>query len=60
VHLSEKLATSSPDAMREMKRIFWQNTEMWPELLAERAAMSGRLALSDFTKNAIAAFKNKA
>jgi methylglutaconyl-CoA hydratase len=59
-HLAEKLAASSPDAMREMKHIFWQNTENWPELLAERAAMSGRLALSDFTKKAIAAFKNKA
>ena len=59
-HFAEKLATSSPEAMRELKRIFWQNTEGWPELLDERAAISGRLALSDFTKNAIAAFKNKA
>ncbi len=59
-HLSEKLAASSPDAMREMKRIFWQNTEGWSELLSERAAISGRLVLSDFTKKAIAAFKVKA
>ena len=59
-HFTEKLAASSPEAMRELKRIFWQNTEGWSELLDERAAISGRLALSDFTKNAIAAFKNKA
>jgi methylglutaconyl-CoA hydratase len=58
-HLTEKLAASSPEAMRELKRVFWQNTEHWRELLAERAAISGRLALSDFTKKAIAAFKGK-
>lgn len=60
VHLTEKLAASSPQAMRELKRVFWQNTEGWAELLLERAAISGRLALSDFTKQAIAAFKGKA
>jgi methylglutaconyl-CoA hydratase len=60
IHLTEKLAASSPEAMRELKRVFWQNTEGWPALLAERAAISGRLALSDFTKKAIAAFKVKA
>ncbi len=59
-HLTEKLAASSPEAMGEIKRVFWQNTEGWPALLAERAAISGRLALSDFTKKAIAAFKEKA
>jgi methylglutaconyl-CoA hydratase len=59
-HLTEKLVASSPEAMRELKRIFWQNTENWTELLAERAAISGHLALSDFTKKAIAAFKAKA
>jgi methylglutaconyl-CoA hydratase len=62
----EKIKTYNPEAMREMKRIFWQNppnggqdTEGWDELLSERAAISGRLVLSDFTKNAIAAFKQK-
>jgi methylglutaconyl-CoA hydratase len=59
-HLTEKLAASSPEAMRELKHVFWQNTDNWTELLAERAAISGRLALSDFTKKAIAAFKAKA
>jgi methylglutaconyl-CoA hydratase len=60
VHFSEKLAASSPEAMRELKRVFWQNTDNWTDSLAERAAISGRLALSDFTKQAIAAFKSKA
>ncbi len=52
-----QLSKFNPEAMRELKRVFWQNTEGWDDLLVERAAISGRLVLSDFTKNAIAAFK---
>jgi methylglutaconyl-CoA hydratase len=54
------LSRSNPEAMAEMKKIFWQGTENWDVLLEERAAISGRLVLSEFTRNAIAAFKNKA
>ena len=57
--LAQKLAKSSPEAMRELKRISWEGTENWDELLDTRAAISGELVLSDFTRNAIAAFKNK-
>ena len=57
--LSNTLMHSSPQAMAEMKKIFWKGTEHWDELLKERAAISGRLVLSDFTKNAIAKFKAK-
>lgn len=57
--LAHTLAHSSPEAMAELKKITWQGTEHWDELLKERAAISGRLVLSDFTKNAIAKFKAK-
>ena len=57
--LAGKLAKSNPEAMRLLKKIFWEGTENWDELLAERAAMSGTLVLSDFTRNAINAFKKK-
>ena len=57
--LATSLAHSSPEAMAEMKKMFWQGTENWDSLLKERAAISGRLILSDFSKNAIDAFKNK-
>ncbi len=40
-----------------MKKIFWKGTEHWDKLLFERAAISGRLVLSEFTKNAIDKFK---
>lgn len=58
-NLSEKLAKSSPEAMRELKKVLWVGTEDWDSLLKERASISGRLVLSDFTRNAIAAFKSK-
>jgi len=56
--LSETLAHSNPVAMKEMKKIFWKGTEHWDELLLERAAISGRLVLSEFTKAAIHKFKS--
>lgn len=55
--LADRLSHSSTDAMWELKRVFWQGTEHWDTLLAERAAISGRLVLSEFTRNAISAFK---
>ena len=57
--LSNTLMHSSPEAMKEMKKIFWQGTDHWDQLLIERAKISGRLVLSDFTKEAIAKFKKK-
>ena len=57
--LASSLAHTSPEAMAEMKKVFWQGTENWDSILKERAAISGRLILSDFSKNAIDAFKNK-
>lgn len=55
--LTATLAASNPEAMRLMKAAAWQGTEPWPELLAERARMSGTLVLSEFTSNAIAKFR---
>lgn len=57
--LIHKLRNSNPEAMEDLKKIFWEGTEHWTELLAERAAISGRLVLSDFTKNSIRKFKEQ-
>jgi methylglutaconyl-CoA hydratase len=54
---AEHLCTYNPEAMMEMKKIFWRGTEDWDNLLAERAAISGRLVLSDFTKETLKKFK---
>ncbi|MCG1035253.1 enoyl-CoA hydratase/isomerase family protein [Polaribacter sargassicola] len=55
--LSEKLASYNPAALSEMKKVLWKGTENWKDLLAERAAISGELVLSDFTKKALSKFK---
>ena len=58
--LSSQLARSSPEAMAELKKVFWQGTEDWDDLLTSRAETSGRLVLGQFTKEAIEKFKAKA
>jgi methylglutaconyl-CoA hydratase len=57
--LADRLSASNPEAMAHLKRIFWEGTEHWDDLLIERAETSGKLVLSDFTRNAISAFKKK-
>ncbi len=57
--LSSKLSKSNPEAMRNLKKIFWTQTEHWDSLLSERAEMSGKLVLSDFSKQSILKFKKK-
>lgn len=55
--LAKKLAGSNPEAMAGLKEALWKDTEHWDELLTERATMSGKLVLSEFTTRAIAKFK---
>ena len=57
---ARKLATSNPEALSLLKKVFWEGTEHWNELLLERAGMSGKLVLSDFTREALAKFGIKA
>ena len=54
---AQRLAGYNPEAMREMKRIFWRDIDDWESRMAERAAMSGRMVLSDFTKAALDKFR---
>ncbi|MDY0780390.1 enoyl-CoA hydratase/isomerase family protein [Tenacibaculum sp. IB213877] len=55
--LAEKLASYNPEALHEMKKALWLGTEHWEKLLIERAETSGKLVLSEFTKNALEKFK---
>lgn len=57
--LAHKLSNSNPEAMMLLKKAAWQGTEHWDTLLLERAEMSGKLVLSEFTINAINKFKAK-
>ena len=57
--LVEKLSTSNPDSMRELKEVMWEGTEHWDSLLLERAAMSGTRVLSEFTKKTLEKLKKR-
>lgn len=57
--LATKLASSNPEAMSMLKKVMWQGADNWDDLLIERAGMSGKLVLSEFTINAINKFKAK-
>ncbi|MWB93470.1 enoyl-CoA hydratase/isomerase family protein [Flavobacterium sp. GA093] len=53
----QKLSSYNPEALFEMKKIIWDGTENWDSLLLERAKITGKLVLSDFTKTALLQFK---
>ncbi|UWY28943.1 enoyl-CoA hydratase/isomerase family protein [Flavobacterium sp. TR2] len=57
VNFAQKLSSYNPEALYEMKKIIWEGTEQWESLLFERAAITGKLVLSDFTKSALLQFK---
>jgi methylglutaconyl-CoA hydratase len=54
--LAHKLGSYHPEALRGLKKILWEGTEDWDHLLAERAAISGELVLSEFTQQALNSF----
>ena len=54
---ANKLASYNPEALFEMKKILWEGTENWDTLLYERAEISGKLVLSDFSRKALNQFK---
>ena len=57
--LATTLSKSNPEAMTKLKQVFWAGTEYWDDLLEKRAAMSGELVLSTFTREAIGKFNSK-
>lgn len=56
---AEILVNSNPEALSALKKVFWQGTEHWNNLLTERAKISGTLVLSEFTIQSIQKFKQK-
>jgi methylglutaconyl-CoA hydratase len=54
------LSQANPEAIRQLKHVFWGDIEDWPALLERRAAISGALALSAHTRAAIERFEKKA
>ncbi|NNK10205.1 MAG: enoyl-CoA hydratase/isomerase family protein [Flavobacteriaceae bacterium] len=54
---TSQLAGYNPEALASLKKAMWEGTEEWGSLLTNRAAITGSLGLSDYTKKALAAFK---
>lgn len=54
---AQKLSSYNPEALKEMKKIIWEGTEHWESILLERASITGKLVLSDFSRNALLQFK---
>lgn len=54
---TSELSQYNKEALADMKKVLWEGTDNWDSLLYERAAISGRLVLSDFTKKALEKFK---
>lgn len=54
---ANKLAAYNPEALTEMKKVLWEGTENWDTLLYERAEISGKLVISDFSRKALNQFK---
>jgi len=47
------LASYNPEALRAIKKILWEDTTSWSELLTNRAEISGKLALSPASKESL-------
>jgi len=56
-NLAQKLSTYNQEALLELKKVLWEGTENWKELLEQRAEISGKLVLSEFTKKALQKYK---
>lgn len=50
------LLSKNPEAQSMLKKVFWEGTDHWDTLLAERAAMSGKLVLSEYTKEVLSGY----
>lgn len=51
------LASYNPEALRAIKKILWEDTASWSELLTSRAEISGKLALSPASKEKLNSLK---
>ena len=51
------LASYNPEALRAIKKILWEDTTSWSELLTNRAEISGKLALSPASKDKLKSLK---
>jgi methylglutaconyl-CoA hydratase len=56
---ASQLASCAPEALTQMKKALWEGTDHWETLLPERAALTGKLALSKITQENLRKFKER-
>ncbi|WGK65437.1 enoyl-CoA hydratase/isomerase family protein [Croceiramulus getboli] len=56
--LAERLITYNPEALRLTKQMFYEGEPDWKPIMDARAALSGSLVLSSFTRERLQAFKS--
>lgn len=54
--LADYLLSKNPEAQSELKKVFWRGCEDWDELLEQRAELSGKMVLSEYTKEILAKY----
>lgn len=59
VETAEQLATYAPEAVAELNKTLWANTDHWTELLPNNAEISGRLLLLPETQATLKQLKSK-
>ncbi|MBK9211687.1 MAG: enoyl-CoA hydratase/isomerase family protein [Saprospiraceae bacterium] len=57
-YFTEILLSSSQEALFSLKKVFWDGTDHWGKLLSDRAAISGKLILTEDAQKALAGFKS--
>ena len=54
-----ELAGYNPEALYQVKKMLWEESGDWEPLLSERAGVSGKLVLSEFTRTALKKYKKR-
>ena len=54
--LANYLLSKNPEAQQQLKKVFWDACEDWDTLLEKRAELSGKMVLSDYTKEILAKY----
>jgi len=57
--LVQFLSAANPEAIKQLKQVFWADTDDWPQIMERRATISGALALSAHTRAAIEKFERR-
>lgn len=55
-NLADYLLSKNPEAQQKLKSVFWEGCEDWDELLEKRAELSGKMVLSEYTKEILAKY----